>query len=211
MFCASALAQTNAPVSHRRTTSTSTASHVQQTNAAPLNQYDWPSFHIISQRNIFNANRSGYVSPTRTQPRVTRVDYFSLRGTMSYEKGRFAIFEGSNSNLKKTVQPGGKIASYKVMDISQNGITLSSTNGTNIDMSIGMQMKREDNGPWSLGKAPDVSLASIVPVTTSTNPTISTVSSSSSSTLNNSTPSASSGSASDVLQRLMLRRQQQNQ
>src|ERR1041385_6179537 len=56
------------------------------------------SFRIITERNIFNPRRSArYVPTERTRRPSTRTDSFALVGTMSYEKGFFAFFDGSSS------------------------------------------------------------------------------------------------------------------
>src|SRR5437016_4611968 len=58
---------------------------------------DFNSFRIITQRNIFDPNRSGIGRPfTRHNPSSNRtIDAFALVGTMSYEKGKFAFFDGA--------------------------------------------------------------------------------------------------------------------
>ena len=89
--------------------------HAQQTNAPSRLDYD--SFRIISQRNIFNPNRSSRVASARTQERRVRTDNFVLRGTMLYRKGDFAFFDGSNSDLKKVCELSNKIAGYTVKAI----------------------------------------------------------------------------------------------
>src|SRR5439155_22205961 len=64
---------------------------------------DLESFRLIWERNIFAPNRSPFNRVTRSAPPAPRErgrrrsDSFALIGTMSYEKGRFAFFEGSSS------------------------------------------------------------------------------------------------------------------
>ncbi len=119
----------------------------------PLRQ-DYSSFGIIAERNIFNANRSGRsMGPRSDEPRrESRVDAFSLVGTLSYEKGPFAFFDGTSSEYRKVLQPEGTIAGYKVTNITGSSVKLET--GTNqVVLRVGMQMRREEGGEWHAGEA----------------------------------------------------------
>src|SRR5262245_38315845 len=72
-----------------------------KTNTPPTRKESGPAkldesaFRIVSERNIFNANRSGGTVRSTSSRRPVRVETFALVGTMAYEKGVFAFFEGS--------------------------------------------------------------------------------------------------------------------
>jgi hypothetical protein len=71
----------------------------EETNAP--SRSDYTSFRIIAERNIFNPNRSGRAgrNATRREPeKRKRVESFALVGTLSYEKGQFAFFDGASSS-----------------------------------------------------------------------------------------------------------------
>jgi hypothetical protein len=111
---------------------------------------DFPSFKIISDRNIFSANRSG--RPSRGPARkATKVDTFTLVGTVDYSKGAFAIFDGSSSSFRKTVKAGDSIANFKITDVDLDHVTIVSTNGAEIVLHVGSQMRRVDEGAWAAG------------------------------------------------------------
>jgi hypothetical protein len=127
----------------------------QQTNAPPRLEtnaparLDYSSFRIITERNIFNANRSGRSSRGREARRPARVEAFTLVGTLSYEKGPFAFFDGTSSDFKKALPLEGAIAGYKIKDINGHGVELEA--GANrIELRVGMQMRREDEGEWQV-------------------------------------------------------------
>src|SRR5688572_13284415 len=66
--------------------------------ARPL---DYAAVKMLHERNIFNANRSARSGRDRRgDRRQTKVETFSLVGTMSYAKGDFAFFDGSNSGYR---------------------------------------------------------------------------------------------------------------
>jgi len=165
--------------------------HAQQTNAPSRLDYD--SFRIISQRNIFNPNRSSRVASARTQERRVRTDNFVLRGTMLYRKGDFAFFDGSNSDLKKVCELSNKIAGYTVKAISLKSVTLEQ-DGKVFEMKIGAQMQREENGPWRL-----------IPLDEWTPPPAEGTADSG----NSSDPGGAAFEGNDVLKRLMEKRQQE--
>lgn len=126
------------------------------TNATPSRAESMPqkldeaAFRIIAERNIFNAERIGIVRIASS--RRTRVESFKLVGTMAYAKGAFAFFEGSSSELTKVVQPDGVIAGHKLVDILTDGVKLEA-DGKIVEVSIGSAMRREDEGTWRLGEA----------------------------------------------------------
>jgi len=134
----SAAAQTNKPLSTNRTSS--------PVASAPQ-KLDESAFGIVSERNIFNANRSGGQVRVASSRRAPRVETFTLVGTMAYEKGVFAFFEGSSSEFSKVLKANSVIAGHKVMDIMSDAVKLEA-DGKEIDLPVGSQMRREDEGTW---------------------------------------------------------------
>ena len=116
--------------------------------ATPPNKLDESAFSLIGERNIFNANRSGGKVQLATR-RPTRVETFTLVGTMAYEKGAFAFFEGSSSKFTKAVKADGIIAGHKLADIYAGSVKLEA-DGKQIELPIGSQMRREDAGTWQV-------------------------------------------------------------
>ena len=110
------------------------------------------AFRIIFDRNIFNPNRSArrLASGRSESPRPVRRERFTLVGTMSYEKGHFAFFDGSSAEFRKVAQPDETIAGYRIVEIAANSVTLASTNGPPVQLVVGMQMQREDDAEWQL-------------------------------------------------------------
>ena len=101
-------------------------------------------------RNIFDPNR--YPRRPGIEARVRRpksFDSLTLVGTMTYEKGTFAFFDGTSSEYKKALKLTDAIAGYKVTNIAPNSVKLAS--GTNeLELSVGAQLRREEDGPWLL-------------------------------------------------------------
>jgi hypothetical protein len=115
---------------------------------------DYASFSIITSRNIFNPHRLPGIKETiRTNyTRPSRVDAFALVGTMAYDKGTFAFFDGASSEYRKVLTNSDMIAGYKISGIEPNLVKLVS--GTNeIQMPVGMQLRRENGGAWHLAAA----------------------------------------------------------
>jgi len=125
------------------------AGTAEETNAPARLSYD--SFRVISDRNIFNPNRFARSSGrTRTESRpASRVDAFTLVGLMSYDKGVFAFFDGTNPDYRKTLQSTGTISEFKIASLDPRQVKLVS--GTNeFTLHVGMQVRREDEGDWFL-------------------------------------------------------------
>jgi len=155
---------------------------------------DYSAFQIIVDRNIFDPNRY----PRRPgAPRVAskpkNVDSLSLVGTMSYEKGTFAFFDGTSSDYKKALKLTDSIAGYKVTNIAPNAVKLVS--GTNeLELRVGAQLRREEDGPWFLAGGPSSYAPTPGSASTSGGATATTGS------------SAVSGADSEIIKRLMQRR-----
>lgn len=133
----------------------SLAAPAAQTNVVDPRSFD--AFKIIIERNIFDPNRQPPRKVDRPPP-VKTVDIFSLTGTMSYENGPFAVFDGNNQDYHKVVGPGGKIAVYTIAEIRQDFVKL--VNGTNVvELKVGMQCRRSEDGKWSPAESADNSFA----------------------------------------------------
>lgn len=152
---------------------------------------DFLAFKIITDRNIFDPTRS----PRSTRPRVeTRrpnqpAETFTLVGTLSYEAVAYAFFDGSRSEHKKAVEVGGQIGEYTVKNVGPTSVRLEAE-GKVIDLPIGGQMRRTEEG-WQLNSSSIASAAS------------DSQSSSSSST------ESSPDDESDIIKRLMQKREQE--
>ena len=97
-----------------------------QSNNTVPGDTDYARFsQFISDRNIFDPSREPRtrMTSTRTSAPDTHPDrrapYFTLVGTMSYEKGMFAFFDSNNSDMKKGAgRPTMKSVFYKVKEIT---------------------------------------------------------------------------------------------
>lgn len=138
---------TNAPA---KTNGAANNRRLSRPESAPQ-KLDEAAFRIIAERNIFNAERIGAVRIASSR-RPARVESFKLVGTMAYAKGAFAFFEGSSSELTKVVRPDGVIAGHKLVDILTDGVKLEA-DGKILEVSVGSAMRREDEGAWRLGEA----------------------------------------------------------
>ena len=165
------------------------------TNNGPIT-LDYSSFKVIVDRNIFDPNRYPHQGP-RVRPTPKSFDSLTLVGIMSYEKGTFAFFDGTSSEYKKALKLADAIAGYKVTNIAPNGVKLAS--GTNeLDLSVGAQLRREENGPWRLSGQSTSYEAT--PTSTSTN---------AASTTSPGSDPASGSAESDIIKRLMQKREKE--
>ena len=161
---------------------------------AAITGTNFESFRIISDRNIFNQNRSSRSArrdSSRQRP-APAVQSLSLVGTMSYEKGDFAFFDGSSPDYKKGLKPGDKIAGYEIKEVKPSCVTIANEK-QQFEMKVGQQLRREDEGEWQLASA---------------NSRSSTPSTSTESKETSESATSSSGSASEdeALKRLMEKR-----
>ena len=160
---------------------------------------DYAAFKVIVDRNIFDPNRYPHrpgAPPVASKPKS--VDSLTLVGTMSYEKGTFAFFDGTSSEYKKALKLTDSIAGYKVTNIAPNAVKLAS--GTNeLELRVGAQLRREEDGPWLL--AGQSASYATTPGSTSTGGAAATTTTSSG--------AASGGEDSDIIKKLMQRREKE--
>ena len=154
-----------------------------------LGPLDYSAFRLVTERNIFDPNRQPHTPGTRSQPKTQ--DSFTLVGTMSYDKGDFAFFDGTSSDYKKVLKPADRIAGYKVVAILSDSVKLEGEN-TNLDLTVGSQLRHQEDGTW-------VQVAGA-----------GSYAASSSSSNSSQTDTASSGADNDILKRLMQRREKEN-
>jgi len=161
------------------------------TNAASGSSFE--SFKIISDRNIFNQNRSPGSArlDEAGSRRAPVVQSFSLVGTMSFEKGTFAFFDGSRPEYKKPLKAGDKIAGYEIKEIQPNGVHIA--NETNqFELKVGQQLRREDDAEWQVATAREAAVTNTaVPTSETESPPLS---------------SGGSDSEDEALKRLMEKR-----
>jgi hypothetical protein len=167
------------------------------TNNGPVS-LDYAAFKIIVDRNIFDPNRYPRRGPLTVRSTPRSFDALTLVGTMTYEKGTFAFFDGTSSEYKKALKLADAIAGYKLTNIAPNSVKLAS--GTNqLELSVGAQLRREENGPWLL--AGQSTSYAATPASTSTNAAATTTTTGS--------EAASGGAENDILKKLMQRREKE--
>jgi|HubBroStandDraft_6_1064221.scaffolds.fasta_scaffold1236765_2 hypothetical protein len=154
---------------------------------------DYSFFKIIPDRNIFNPYRYPHRSGTRRTDNARSVDAFQLVGTMSYEKGMFAFFDGSNADYRKALERDGSIAGFTLTAIKPNAVVLA-VNNKPVELKVGDQMRRDEEAGWQLVQ--DAEMPPVSPAVEQTNAT--------------DTPADDvGGDPNDVIRKLMQRREEE--
>ena len=167
----------------------------------------YPAFsRFITERNIFDPNRFAHdvTRPVRTTRVQRSAPTFTLVGTMSYEKGLFAFFDGNDADLRKVLYPEDTngIAGFIVTGITPAGATLESADKKRtVQLKIGDSMRQEGK-VWQLAGAGELTDAGMA------------TASDSSSAADNSSPESgstpgSAGAPKDILKKLMQQREQE--
>ncbi len=160
---------------------------------------DFSSFQVIPQKNIFDPNRYPRETQNYHRQRSQGVPTFSLAGTMSYRRGMFAFFNGTDPDYQKAVENGGTIAGFTVTNITMTNACLIAGKKT-IALAVGAAMQQDgDNWDLNNNNVPVMPEAAGADASSTANPP------------SDQTPAASTDSSggNDVLKRLMQQRQQQ--
>jgi hypothetical protein len=169
------------------------AASAQETNTPSRTDYSF--FRMIADRNIFNPDRSPRESRSRRDRREASVDAFALVGTMSYQKGQFAFFDGTSEAYRKVLERDGVIAGYKVAEITPSAVKLEVAS-KRVELKVGSQMRHE-GASWQLVAQSELPVEA------------ETVDNSDSSAPSSSADSGPGGEVNDVLKKLMQRREQE--
>lgn len=174
---------------------------------------DYASFsRFITERNIFDPNRyphNARDNRARTTLRQSRTQRaapaFTLVGTMSYQKGMFAFFDGNNAELRKVLPASGEIAGYTVTEVTLTGAQLQSADKKEtVQMKIG-EMMRQDGDQW---KPAGTGALENSPGPTESDPAMTTEDPAANPGAAPAAPAAA-GPANDVLKKLMQQREQE--
>jgi hypothetical protein len=211
---------TNAPVASTNSPAASTnapavVDAASSTNAPAAEggkkKVDFGDFRIVGDRNIFNPNRS----PRRTSgrggrggPAPVRVETFSLVGTMSYDQGDMAFFDSSSSAYRKSVRTNDTIAAYRVAAVTPTNVKLE-LDGKTIVALVGTRFRRNDDGPWEFTLPGGTPPAEPKPETASADGATDTEPASDDAVDKGTSVGGSGGAVSDVLKRLMQKREQE--
>ena len=129
--------------------------------AAQLNGVPGPTDYgrfssFITERNIFDPGRFSH-DPNRPRSVFTprqrqNAPAFTLVGTMSYEKGMFAFFDGNQFNLRKVLyqSESNNIAGFTMTEITLTGVKLQTADKKQtVQLKIGEGM-RQLGSSWQL-------------------------------------------------------------
>lgn len=168
---------------------------------------DYASFKILLERNIFDPTRyprSTGRGPRTTTTRRVRTEGFGLVGTISYEKGTIAFFDGTGSEYRKALKVGDTIAGHTVTEIAPDSVKLEAA-GKAVELHIGAQMRKPDQGAWEVSGSSE-GFSSLT--STNLDDKGEGVEEGTESGTAPAAP-ASSGAESDILKRLMQKREQE--
>lgn len=146
---------------------------------------EYVGFQLIAERNIFDSGRSSPSARPRVETRKpVSADTLTLVGAMTYAKGAYAFFDGSGPEFQKVVKAGNTIGDFKVTLIRGSGVKLE-CGAKCVDLRVGMQMRREENGDWEVASPSAPPLAALA------------------------IASDAPGEESDIIKRLMQQREQE--
>jgi hypothetical protein len=158
---------------------------------------------FITERNIFDPSRYAHnaVRPYQSARTIHSTPTFTLVGTMSYEKGMFAFFDGNNPDLRKVLfqSDSNSIAGYTVAEITLDGVKLQTADKKQtVQIKIG-EMMRLEGKEWQPAGRGELS----------TNTVESAASAVEGSSPDAGAAPASAGEPNDILKKLMQQREQE--
>jgi Tfp pilus assembly protein PilP len=105
------------------------------------------TFRLITDRNIFNPNRTGRRERSEEPP--PRLDTITLVGTMDSDKGLQAFVDGSDATYRKALHVGESVDKFKVTQITASSVDLE-RDGKTMSVHVGQQLRRLQGADWNL-------------------------------------------------------------
>ena len=123
--------------------------------------FDYSTFRMVAERNIFNTQRSpiGTNTSGSGEPRTFQVNTISHVGFLGSAKGDRAFFDGSSLSYRKAITIGESLDIFKLTSISPEGAVLEAPGGR-FSLKIGDQIRQENEGEWKLTDSRQLSQAS---------------------------------------------------
>jgi len=144
------LATTPARAADKRRNGNQTAPAAPAGKVAP--SFGFEAFQVIIERNIFNPNRSGRArAAPETKP--VRTDELSLVGIVRFEGDKVAVFDGTEPAFRRGYREGETVAGFQVERIDADVIRLS-RNGQPLDLKVAQQLRRPDGADWKVAPVP---------------------------------------------------------
>jgi hypothetical protein len=125
-----------------------TAVEIPRSDSSVAPTIAFETFRLISDRNIFNPNRTGRRDRT-VEEKPARVDVIALVGTMDSDRGLRAFFDGSENNFRKALRVGDSVDKFKVTRISPQAVELE-RDGKALSVRVGQQLRRPEGADWNL-------------------------------------------------------------
>jgi hypothetical protein len=117
--------------------------------AAPGNNADFAAFRLVTERNIFNPNRTGRGRDADEAP-PPRTETIALVGTLdSSTRGRQALFDSADAAYRKALAEGDTLAGYTVKKIHPDRVELAAGDKT-AELSLSQQLRRTAGGEWTI-------------------------------------------------------------
>ncbi|MBP7141873.1 MAG: hypothetical protein KBA71_08185 [Opitutaceae bacterium] len=114
----------------------------------PADPFD--AFRTIGERNIFDPNRQPRIRRDSSTDVATPSDeVISFVGTLQYEKGLFAFFDGSDPRYRTTLPIGGGIAGFSITQIAPRSVSLSAKDRL-LTLRMGESLRRREGSDWSV-------------------------------------------------------------
>jgi hypothetical protein len=177
---------------------------------APAALKGFAAYHILQTRNIFDPLRNPFApapAPRRqytAQPPRKSVDLVTLTGIMVNEGKPLAFFSGSRTEDDEVIAVNGDIAGATLTKITPVSVDVN-RDGKTLTVQVGQAMAFDPtSGDVTLAAAPPPDIETAAPSAALTAPPPA-------GNLSESTPTPLPGNLSDVMRRMMERRQQQLQ
>jgi hypothetical protein len=115
-------------------------------SVAPKQGFD--AFQLVVERNIFNPHRTGRTRPG-SEEKPPRVDEISLVGTVQYGQENLAIFDSPDPAFCRALHEGEAVGDFTVRRITADTVELV-RGGQPLALKVSQQLRRVEGGDWTV-------------------------------------------------------------
>ena len=110
------------------------------------------AFALVTERNIFNPNRTARTRATPEEKPV-RTEEFALVGVIGFGASTAAVFHSADPRLSGEAAAGGRWADFTVVAVSPSGVELRAGDRS-YSLAVAQRLTRVEGGEWTASAAP---------------------------------------------------------
>ncbi|MBM3853221.1 MAG: hypothetical protein FJ399_08685 [Verrucomicrobia bacterium] len=148
LLLAAAVAAGNGPLGSAAEGRRNAAAKAPVPPASVVPKQGFDAFQLVVERNIFNPHRTGRTRPG-SEEKPPRVDEISLVGTVQFGRENLAVFDSPEPAFCRSLHEGESVGDFTVRRITADTVELTRA-GQSLALKVSQQLRRVEGGDWTV-------------------------------------------------------------